>query len=100
MTNTYTILIFVRTKSIYIVDAKLTLKLDSEVIENAKRYASNKKLSLSRIIENYLQSLTDGANVDEFEISPFVKSIYTGKSVPLDIELKNEYKEFLNEKYK
>lgn len=97
---TYGILIFVRTKSIYIMDAKLTLKLDKDIIENAKRYASNKKLSLSRIIENYLQSLTDGSNVDDFEISPFVKSISTGKSVPMDIELKKEYKEFLNEKYK
>lgn len=82
------------------MDAKLTLKLDKDIIENAKRYASNKKLSLSRIIENYLQSLTDGSNVDDFEISPFVKSISTGKSVPMDIELKKEYKEFLNEKYK
>lgn len=82
------------------MDAKLTLKLDSDVIENAKRYASSKKLSLSRIIENYLQSLTNESNVDDFEISPFVKSISTGKSVPLDIELKDNYKEFLNDKYK
>lgn len=92
--------VYICTYNIYVMDSKLTLKLDRDVIENAKKYASNKKLSLSRIIENYLQSLTEGSNVDDFEISPFVKSISTGKSVPLDIELKKEYQEYLNDKYK
>lgn len=41
------------------------------------KYASNKKLSLSRLIENYLDSITREQN-DEFEISPFVRSISTG----------------------
>lgn len=34
------------------MDAKLTLKQNREVIENAKQYATAKKLSLSRLIEN------------------------------------------------
>ena len=38
------------------MDTKLTLKLDQEIIEKAKQYASEKKLSLSRLIENYLDS--------------------------------------------
>ena len=40
------------------MDTKLTLKLNQEIIEKAKIYASEKKLSLSRLIENYLNSLT------------------------------------------
>jgi hypothetical protein len=37
---------------------------------------------LSRLIENYLDSITREQN-DDFEISPFVKSISSGKSVHL-----------------
>lgn len=80
------------------MDTKLTLKLDETVIERAKRYAASKKLSLPWLIENYLDSLTTDQE-DEFEISPFVKSIATGKSVPLDVENKKDYTDYLDEKY-
>lgn len=82
------------------MDAKLTLKLNQVVIENAKTYARNQKISLSRLIENYLQALTANESKSEFEISPFVKSISTGKSLPNDLDYKNEYSDFLTEKYK
>ena len=84
------------------MDTKLTLKLNESVIERAKKYASNKKLSLSRLIENYLDSLTKEQNND-FEISPFVKSISTGKSIPIDAdwkEMRDKYSDYLDEKYK
>ncbi len=82
------------------MDAKLTLKLNQGVIENAKIYARNKEISLSRLIENYLQALTVNESKSEFEISPFVKSISTGKSLPNDLDYKKEYSDFLIEKYK
>ena len=84
------------------MDSKLTLKLNESVIVSAKKYASNKKISLSRLIENYLDSLTR-EQIQEFEISPFVKSISTGKSIPLNVDLKNlreDYIDYLEEKYK
>ena len=80
------------------MDTKLTLKLNEDVIERAKKYASDKRLSLSRLIENYLDSLTLEKK-DEFEISPFVKSISSGKSVPADFDHKKEYAEYLEGKY-
>lgn len=83
------------------MDSKLTLKLNENVIERAKRYASNKKMSLSKLIENYLDSLTREQN-DEFEISPFVKSISSGKSIPVDMDDKKArqgYIDFLDKKY-
>jgi hypothetical protein len=83
------------------MDSKLTLKLNEGIIERAKKYASNKNLSLSRLIENYLDSLTREQN-DDFEISPFVKSISSGKSIPADAELKklrNDYIDTLDKKY-
>lgn len=55
------------------MDTKLTLKLDQEIIEKAKHYASEKKISLSRIVENYLNSLTSDKENNDIQISPFVK---------------------------
>lgn len=81
------------------MDTKLTLKLNQEIIEKAKAYASNKKMSLSRIVEAYLQSLTSEIT-SEFEISPFVRSISTGTKIPADLDYKNEYSDYLTEKYK
>ena len=80
------------------MDTKLTVKLDEGVIERAKKYASDKKVSLSRLIENYLDSLTREQQ-DDFEISPFVKSISSGKSLPTEVDHKKEYINFLEKKY-
>jgi hypothetical protein len=84
------------------MDAKLTLKLDQEVIEKAKKYASGRKLSLSRLIENYLDSLTSDKknDNDDLEISPFIKSLRTGVKIPADLDYKKEYGDYLAEKYK
>lgn len=86
-----------------IMDAKLTLKLDKLVIDKAKEYASSHKKSLSRLIEAYLKSLIDKDSKDpneDFEISPFVKSMQTGVKVPADLDHKKAYTDHLSEKYK
>jgi hypothetical protein len=82
------------------MDTKLTLKLNQEIIEKAKKYASNKQMSLSRIVEAYLQSLTCEKGATGFEISPFVKSIATGIEIPADLKLKEAYGDHLTKKYK
>ena len=82
------------------MNTKLTLKLNKEVIERAKKYASNQQLSLSKIVEAYLQSLTNEKNNEGLEISPFVKSISTGKKLPPDLDYKKEYSDHLLDKYK
>ncbi len=82
------------------MDSKLTLKLDENVIERAKKYAADKKLSLSRLIENYLDALTN-ENVSDLEISPFVKSITNGKQLPTETDtLKDDYIDYLDRKYR
>ena len=86
------------------MDTKLTLKLDEKVITRAKKYASRQKISLSRLIENYLQALTSRSKKedDEIEISPFVKSITAESSgkLPRDFDYKKEFSEYLEKKYK
>lgn len=81
------------------MDTKLTLKLNRKIIEKAKIYASDKQMSLSRIVESYLQSLTSGNIGKEFEISPFVKSIATGTKIPANLDYKKEYSDYLMKKY-
>ncbi|MES2629213.1 MAG: DUF6364 family protein [Bacteroidota bacterium] len=81
------------------MDTKLTLKLDQHIIEKAKLYAADKKLSLSRLIENYLNVLTSG-NVDKtIEVTPFINSLKTGVQIPADLDYKKEYADFLSKKH-
>ncbi|WP_144893850.1 DUF6364 family protein [Flavobacterium tiangeerense] len=82
------------------MDTKLTLKLDQEIIEKAKHYASEKKLSLSRIIENYLNSLTSDKTNNDIQISPFVKSLSSGIKIPDDYDYKKDRADYLEQKYK
>jgi len=85
------------------MDTKLTLKLDSVVIERAKEYALAHKQSLSRIIESYLQSIVNqdqNKTGDEIEISPFIKSLSSGVELPNDLDYKSDYSAHLAEKYK
>jgi Family of unknown function (DUF6364) len=84
------------------MDTKLTLKLDKNVIERAKEYASSHKRSLSRLIESYLRSLTeeDPLSHDEMPISPFVKSMSSGINIPADLNYKTEYENHLIKRHK
>lgn len=83
------------------MDTKLTLKLNQQIIEKAKQYAVDKKLSLSRIIENYLNSLTSANSLgNEIEISPFVKSISSKIDIPNDYDYKQEHNNYLDEKHR
>jgi len=86
------------------MDAKLTLKLDKNVIEKAKVYAAEHKHSLSLLVENYLKTIIEierKENTKEIEISSFVKSLAVGKGqVPVDFDYKKDRQEYLSQKYK
>ena len=56
------------------MDTKLTLNLDKGIIESAKKYAKENSISLSKLIENYLNSLTKKENRNS-KVSPLVKSL-------------------------
>jgi hypothetical protein len=82
------------------MDAKLTLKLNQEIIEKAKLYAAEKKLSLSRLIENYLNSLTFEKTNQDLQISDFVKSMSSTTNLPVDFDYKKERTNYLQQKHK
>jgi len=80
------------------MDTKLTIKLNKLIIERAKKYASERNISLSRMIENYLRTITS-KNDEETKISPLVESL-TGVIKEPDTDYKREYSDFLTKKYK
>ncbi|MDP5198037.1 DUF6364 family protein [Flavobacterium sp. DG2-3] len=86
------------------MDAKLTLKLDKDVIEKAKIYAAEHKHSLSLLIENYLKTIIQLEKMDkreENEISSFVKSLAVGKGkIANDFDYKKDRENYLSEKHK
>ena len=79
------------------MDTKLTLKLDKSIIERAKEYAKDKNISLSKMIENYLQALTSNKE-EEIEISPLVESLI-GVIRTQGTDNKKDYTDFLSDKY-
>ena len=81
------------------MDKKLTLSLNQNVIEKAKDYAKQNKISLSKLIENYLQSIFNESEED-IKITPLVQSISGVITLGEDFDLKNDHADFLIEKYK
>lgn len=81
------------------MDKKLTLSLNEDVIKEAKIYAKSNKISLSRLIESYLDSLSKTTKTEE-QITPLVKSISGVISLDSDFNTKEYYAEYLSEKYK
>ena len=79
------------------MNTKLTLNLDKGVIDQAKNYAKNNSVSLSKLIENYLDSLTKRSD-KKSQISPLVESL-TGVIPSRNYDDKKDYKEYLSEKY-
>ncbi len=79
------------------MNTKLTLNLDKGVIEEAKSYAKENKMSLSKLIENYLRSLTKDTNKKDRKVSPLVDSL-TGV-ISSDVNERKSYRDYLSEKY-
>jgi hypothetical protein len=80
------------------MDTKLTLKLDSFIIEKAKIYARKKNTSLSHLIETYLNFLTNPKGNDE-EVTPLVKSLSGIIDLPKNFDYKKSHKSHLSKKY-
>lgn len=80
------------------MDSKLTLKLKKNIIEKAKLYAKKQNISLSRLIENYLKTVTVKDENEAVKISPLVLSL-TGVIELDDANYKEKYTDYLSEKY-
>lgn len=82
------------------MDNKLTLKLNREIIEKAKKYAASQNRSLSRLIETYLSSLVDPEKESKVPITPYVKGLGLKLPIPADLDERKAYRDYLEEKYR
>ena len=80
------------------MNTKLTLNLNKSIIESAKDYAKENSVSLSKLIENYLNSLTKKQQ-KEIKVSPLVESLT--RIIPSETSTKNndDYYDYLSQKY-
>jgi len=81
------------------MSTKLTLTIEREVIEKAKKYANAKGRSLSDIIENYLKVITNEETIDDIHMTPIVKSLKGSFKTSDKFDYKKELTKALTDKY-
>ena len=81
------------------MNTKLTLTIEQDVVEKAKKYASGKGRSLSDIVENYLKWIARDEPLQKPEITPGIKSLQGSFKAPKDFDYKKELSRKLAEKY-
>lgn len=84
-----------------IMTTKLTLSIEKDIIENAKIYAERHSKSLSRLIQDYLESIS---KTDRDEISrsipPITKELAGILKGKKQINFREDITSYLEKKYK
>lgn len=81
------------------MNTKLTLNLNRTIIKQAKDYAKNNSISLSKLIENYLSSLVKSEKKTKPKVSPLVESLTGVVPDENTNDYKSGYRDYLSEKY-
>ncbi len=76
---------------------KLTLTVDKTIIERAKSYAKKTGRSLSELIENYLENLTE--ENDNSEMSPKLRKLVGSVKLPADFDEEKELRNAIEKKH-
>jgi hypothetical protein len=84
-------------KIIRIMTVKLTLTIEKSVIERAKHYAKKTGRSLSELIENYLETVTQAS--DEGPLSPKLRKITGAVKLPENFDEMKELSEYFEKKH-
>jgi hypothetical protein len=74
---------------------KLTLTIDQSIIEKAKRFAHEKNKSVSRIVEEYLRTISTGN--DRFSYSDKIESPITDSLVGMFKDNGKDYRILLED---
>ena len=83
-------------------DVKLTLKLNNNSILKAKKYVANKGISLSKLVENFFESIyinSENPSEKNLEYSPLVQELAGIISLPENYDYKTDYENYLKAKY-
>ena len=62
------------------MQTKLTLRMDSGLIQKAKKWARARNVSLSEAMAGFFETLASGAVSRSNEISPWVRNLSIGKT--------------------
>jgi hypothetical protein len=78
---------------------KLTLTIEETVVKSAKQYARKKGHSLSKLVQNYLKSISKNES-DPQEISPRVRKLVGAVKLPKGFDYKKSIEQELSSKYR
>ena len=76
---------------------KLTLTVEKTIIERAKSYAKKTGRSLSELIENYLETLTEENS--HSDMSPKLKKLVGSVELPADFDYDKELRSAIEKKH-
>jgi len=81
------------------MNTKLTLSVDQKIIEEIKSYAKQHQVSLSKMVENYFNFVVQKTQL-KTTTSALVEELSGIINLPKNFNEKEEYYDFLSEKYK
>lgn len=79
--------------------SKLTLSVDKEIVEMAKKYARNQGRSLSDLVESYFKVLISDEPDHDLHLSSNLKALKGVVKVTDDYDYKKELARALSKKY-
>jgi len=81
------------------MNAKLTLSLDRDIIEQAKEFSRSHHKSLSKLIEGYLRQVTNSNDVSK-QVTPLVAKLSGVIDARKLGDHKGDYADYLADKYR
>lgn len=82
------------------MNTKLTLNIEKDLIESAKKYAQENRQSLSLLVQNYFKHLTQESKSEDYlGVSPTVRNLSGVINLNNDYDYKKEYQKHIVLKY-
>lgn len=81
------------------MNVKLTLKLDKNIIEKARHYAKTRNQSLSSLVQNYFNFISENRETEQMPISQNIRDISGIVQLDENMNVKDEYRKHILKKY-
>lgn len=78
------------------MQTKLTLRLEEDLIDQAKKFAASEGKSISKIVADYFSLLVKQSKKTDPRLPPITQSLIGILSSPID---ESDYRHYLEEKY-
>ena len=86
-------------QSILVMTTKITLTIESGIIETAKAYAVKQGSSLSNLVEDYLKNIAGNTDETKQKYNPIIKELLGAVPLPTDFNYKDELGNEMTKKY-